>query len=1240
MTRPLNEGFVRRTEAKRREAKKGADQVAKAIGGVGKAVKPKAKNVPAPKASPAPFPKAQSRGTVKRQQTRRSDFTGKDRAFYGSRSAAERKALRESTGVLAPKTQAAYRDLNQKRIRAAVALEALAAFSHEHAKNQNAQPSDAAVMGAVVAKRRMDRTGKSAEEVLAPFAIRGTSGSGKAATKNTGIMKAVEDSTKAVGKVVKEGGKLAQKWVDAEAEHGTASGRALPRTEGGHRVNLAKEVVGEGDAMKALKEAGDWIGKKAGGKIAVNQPGVKSSGLNEFNLSKAGENAVSKIVTLPGTAVTSLTVPASQALKGDVEGAANSVVGGYKALIEDPLGTFNNDPLGTILMAYGVKAGVGRGTGAVMRSGVAGPKARRAASTRRSPLTAEGIKYVERRAYSPDITTKAVQVAKERSGKKRAVKLREEAARVESALKRGTAKPHETFEYAAAQRANAREAETAQLKDVHFKKAVAIQQGGIERQRRMVRQQVNSDVKKAIGKDHVATAAAVVAQNLAKPTREGIQRFRDHVADVRRELVAQGAKADLKLNGQLLDDLDRTLRDFDRGKLDAGKVEVAAARYSEVTRPLEEAAIESGLINRDQATMAKWMPYARLHMNARHDGDRLVIDTPDGPRPLTVSAIEAHAKANDLVGGPGTVNPPAWVSHARTKRGFNEQAGRGESRVPTGRTGESVARGTIDTSMANLSRSANLTAGMVHATRSFRTMLDEFVVRRPDGQLDSHGTARDANRAAAEYSARPGNPDVVAIRKTPWSASAEQRAASLDALSDTAANEGLATSIKGALEEGINGTQRDGGGEYVLIPRAAAKEMLQQVDSGASPWGPVGDVAFNLFRRTVLPFSTKWMANNITEGMLRAAVAGAGPGSYRIGRKAFKAAMDENPQAGAMAQAILAPGGAASFARTATVRREAADFNGALGALARQLHRAHESKSLGWVPATFMTVTDVIFTGMGMVEGGFQTAMLGKAIRQEAKRDGGIGPLGAKAIEEAGKGLTNTSTQVAFAKRIDDMYGKYSGYTASSKRAFNTLFPFAPWWISAVNFCFRVLPRDHPVMVGLIASTEQATKEWRIENGLEPYIGLFHAMDGALPAWQQGTVPSGAGLRNVTQGTPFDVATDPLASMGTMLLPQAMGIVNAFRGLDWKGSRLKGPDGGAADDNTLLRAAGNSLIEQSSGPYGVVKRITEGDGGLDKLNPYRAINKTGKVARKVKPGSAPPPPKAVGGVPRVPPPPK
>jgi hypothetical protein len=65
------------------------------------------------------------------------------------------------------------------------------------------------------------------------------------------------------------------------------------------------------------------------------------------------------------------------------------------------------------------------------------------------------------------------------------------------------------------------------------------------------------------------------------------------------------------------------------------------------------------------------------------------------------------------------------------------------------------------------------------------------------------------------------------------------------------------------------------------------------------------------------------------------------------------------------------------------------------------------------------------------------------------------------------------------------MYGKYGKFPPGLRRAIANYTPFMAWSLNAVQFMYSVLPKDHPVLTSLIASSNIATEDWRKKHGLK-----------------------------------------------------------------------------------------------------------------------------------------------------------
>jgi hypothetical protein len=122
--------------------------------------------------------------------------------------------------------------------------------------------------------------------------------------------------------------------------------------------------------------------------------------------------------------------------------------------------------------------------------------------------------------------------------------------------------------------------------------------------------------------------------------------------------------------------------------------------------------------------------------------------------------------------------------------------------------------------------------------------------------------------------------------------------------------------------------------------------------------------------------------------------------------------------------------------------------------------------------------------------------------------------------------------QVAAARWIDRAYGKYSKFGPEQRKWLTMYTPFAAWWLNSVKFFAQVLPVDHPVLLSLMASANEATLQWRKEHGLvEPWAAVG---DKTLPGFLQGSIPlSGARhQRFPTRDTPFGAGLSPAGCTG------------------------------------------------------------------------------------------------------------
>jgi hypothetical protein len=250
------------------------------------------------------------------------------------------------------------------------------------------------------------------------------------------------------------------------------------------------------------------------------------------------------------------------------------------------------------------------------------------------------------------------------------------------------------------------------------------------------------------------------------------------------------------------------------------------------------------------------------------------------------------------------------------------------------------------------------------------------------------------------------------------------------------------------------------------------------------------------------------------------------------------------------------------------------------------LRRVHGPKE---VADAWELWTRFVFGSMGKVEQQFQIALLGKhstRFLMDAKGRANF-KVG---VEQAAKGLLDTNEQVAAARFVDRAYGKYSKFGPEERKWLTMYTPFAAWYLNSVRFFARVLPVDHPVLLSLMASANEATQEWRKAHGLiEPWASVG---DKTLPGFLQGSIPLSGGRhqRFPARDTPFGAFTDFTATPAGLLLPQLSGFQKALEGTDWKNETLRNPDGSRYSESQKLHYA---AVQGVLGMFPVVQKIQQ-----------------------------------------------
>jgi hypothetical protein len=843
------------------------------------------------------------------------------------------------------------------------------------------------------------------------------------------------------------------------------------------------------------------------------------------------QNAGRELVDLPANAIPSLYVPAREAARGDVGGAAGMLAQPFKELYEHPGRQLEEHPVSSGLMIAGGLRGADRAVGAATRK-VTGTVGERPAAT------LPGTQLEQVRPAAKGAVWRAVQQRRDAAHGAPVMSEREIARRVD-----------ETFaadeDIRRAERAQAhREARQAVTNTVPVKGTPGERVRAIMRNRQM--------------RTKPTAATVTMAQNITTASRADIAGYLQELEGEAPRLTGARAKANANARKQLQAALSGH---------DAGRSEIAARRFAALSVRQQNDLVRAGLLAPEQAERARLIPYAVRRMGATHDRQGGVLDA-EG-KPLSNAAIRAHMREHN-------VSEPAFVPQGPGARGARNFF------VPTSapprisgavRTGAATREGTADLHPDVLAESAVRAQGLITTAKRYPKFLGEFGLRSRSGKLRGFTTHKLAADVAADLHENTG----IAwrpVRVSPFAASKLQTDTLLQRGSDV--SHPAYQQVHDALHSALEG---DGKGPWVLIPEAAARRAQEHIRTyGPGAAGRIGNLYGSAFRRTVLALSPKWLTGNVVEAALRSMVAHAGPRAYLTGRRVLKRLEAIDPDASAEARARTIGGGHYSLGMRSTVHTNAEHFAGTrLARIATVLGKVRRTPGPKQAVNLWHAYTDFVFNVMnGRIETQFQTAMLGKALRDSPLMNGHMVKLSQDAVEQAARGLHGTNAQVALGREVDRMYGRYGKFSPGMKRAVAAYTPFIAWTLNATRFVLDVLPRDHPVATALLASAYQASEKWRDEHGLALWG------DRPVPGFLQGSIPlSGDTKLRVSRYTPFGAFGDPTDTAAGAVLPQAESVLANLQGQDWRGRELKHPDGTPYDQYERALAAAVTLVEGS-----------------------------------------------------------
>lgn len=759
-------------------------------------------------------------------------------------------------------------------------------------------------------------------------------------------------------------------------------------------------------------------------------------------------------------------------------------------------------------------------------------------------------------------------------------------------------------------------------------------------------------IKKAVG-DILAEGI----QGIIRPSTDVKPgRFRD---DLRKRLDVlkseQGGLrgAELRKSKELSDPLERVLalgnqrlaaveREFFRASEDIGRRGVE----------FDDVLVERGAgLEPEQALRRRLAPYAQAHMGADFDSATGTLTTGGGtlsPEAIMKRMVEDGLDPNAV----SYINTRAWTGGSANFRatfrvGNRPSVGRGKF------TGSTLRRGTYESKFENIVEQFAKHSGIVEIIKRYDQMIREFGLRKDGASGPQKMQAEEAKSLARSISvstaenpaiaAKYGNIEWVAVK-----AHSAVRGESMDkAIAEYQGVDGKAVS-PAEYDNLMSDWQRDlyaepkGNEASVLMPKPIADTIRAQ---GALK-SNLGWSVSNAFRRTVLALHATWIAGNVIEAFgVRLPVSGVHPGHYRTAKKVLAETklMDEELHREILARTT---GGTQGGLALRTTRKTA------LGVW------AHGGSTGAKVVTPLTAIVDLanlvttnVFKGNKVIEQQGQTAAFGKYLQREAQELTGSWLKSQKLTEDVVKqlaeGFYDQGKVVEAARYVDSVLGKYGKFSPELRQVVSSATPFLPWALNAVRFFAWTLPVKHPVQATLVVSMERALAEH------------FKEMASEHPGSLRHEIPVDGGVRQLARYTPAglfigsgddsnylpsigDTATDTQGisnklaeNAARQFLPQYMSILDALRGLNWKGKPATSASGENIDRvafalTTMVNAwvpfvsmaqqyreGGGTPYDDSNVFYPKVKPGTRKDGTLaafaDKQNPFRVI-KTGSTS--------------------------
>lgn len=290
------------------------------------------------------------------------------------------------------------------------------------------------------------------------------------------------------------------------------------------------------------------------------------------------------------------------------------------------------------------------------------------------------------------------------------------------------------------------------------------------------------------------------------------------------------------------------------------------------------------------------------------------------------------------------------------------------------------------------------------------------------------------------------------------------------------------------------------------------------------------------FRRTVLPFSPRWIGGNLAEAILRSGIEGVTPVHARVYADFLTklALRDEqwanelrmNTEGGQML-------GSQMNMIVKTDRSLAREQGQALGG-----GIAGEGAKL--VNGLVVKSSDAMFKANKRVEDAFQRGAVGKHTMTALKE---FGVSWSDVIGKQGQAMEllldtfDKDPRKAYAhldsaaRYTNEVIGKYNQFSPEMRRSIQAYAPFIPWFINSVRFFSYTLPVKHPLLTTMLAASTKA-----IDQSLKDQV-----KNAPSEALRHGIPLGNNDILDVARITPLGVATEPVKTLAKEFVPVIMG---------------------------------------------------------------------------------------------------